>query len=706
MYLLTVILPLTSFLICALFGRFLGSIGCILLTTSNMFFSVLCTFFIFYEVNFCGSVCTIPFFYDWINIDGFRLFFEFRFDALTASMLLIINFISFLVHMYSASYMEHDPHQSRFMSYLSLFTFFMLVLVTSGNFVQLFIGWEGVGLASYLLINFWYSRLQANKSGLKAIIVNRFGDLGLFIAIAAIFDVFHSLEFSVVFSLTPLVSSEVYNFFGFEINKISFICFFLMLAAIGKSAQLGLHIWLPDAMEGPTPVSALIHAATMVTAGVFLLLRTSHLLEYSPSVLTYITIMGALTAFFAATAGLLQNDLKRVIAYSTCSQLGYMFFCCGISNYSASMFHLVNHAFFKALLFLSAGAIIHALNDEQDMRKMGGLYKILPFTYVMVFIGSLALMGFPFLTGFYSKDVILELTRTRFSFSSGFAYWLGAYSAFCTAFYSLRLISMTFLMRPNGFKKHYENLHEAPLLMGLPLAILAIFSIFFGYIFKDLFIGLGTPLWGNALYINPSNFNFVESEFLPISVKMLPVFFGIFGAILSFLLYNKFYSKICFLYKKSFIYHLYFFFNKRWYFDVVYYAYIIKPFLNFGYQIAFKTLDRGFIEILGPLGLTRMISKLSKIINGIQTGFIYHYASYMVLGMLFVLFCCISKGFFVTPDSVYFNTELLWSTVFERASELQNKIENTIDLEKDTPVILKFSILFLLTIILILELLI
>lgn len=609
MYILTLLLPLISFIFICIFGRIIGTKGSIFFSIFNLGFSVFITLFVFYEVNFCGSSCNILI-GNWINFDYLDLNWEFKFDALTASMLLIINLVSFLVHLYASSYMEEDPHHSRFMAYLSLFTFFMVMLVTSGNYIQLFFGWEGVGLASYLLINFWYSRLQANKSGLKAIIVNRFGDFGLILAIASIFEVFHSFDYDVIFSLVPFYLEENYNFLFFEVNKISFICFFLAIGAIGKSAQIGLHIWLPDAMEGPTPVSALIHAATMVTAGVFLLLRSSPLLEGSPAILFFITIVGAITAFFAASAGLLQNDLKKVIAYSTCSQLGYMVFACGISNYSAGMFHLVNHAFFKALLFLSAGSVIHALHDEQDMRKMGGLLKILPFTYVMILIGSLSLMGFPFLTGFYSKDVILELAASKFLLNSDFAYWLGLISAFLTAFYSFRLISLTFLKKYNGFKKHVETAHDAPLRMLIPLLVLSFFSIFFGFFFKDLFVGLGSRLWGNSLYFNAVNFNFIDAEFLPTSIKLLPVFFSMFGAFLSFFLYNLFFAGLCIIQQKSIIKNFYIFFNKKWFFDQVYYSFLTKKVLVFGYEISFKLIDRGFIELFGPLGIVRILTTI------------------------------------------------------------------------------------------------
>ncbi|MAE59581.1 MAG: NADH-quinone oxidoreductase subunit L, partial [Halobacteriovorax sp.] len=351
-------------------------------------------------------------------------------------MIVVVGTVSTLVHMYSYGYMSGDPHLSRFMSYLSFFTFFMLMLVTADNFIQLFLGWEGVGLCSYLLIGFWSTRIQANKSAIKALILNKIGDFGVLIAIVLVFLVFQSVDFSTVFALVPFFFNKTVFFLFWEVNVITLICFLFFIGAVGKSAQLGLHTWLPDAMEGPTPVSALIHAATMVTAGVFLIIRCSPLFEYSPTMLSVITFVGALTAFFAATAGTVQNDLKKVIAYSTCSQLGYMVFSCGLSGYAVSLFHLANHAFFKALLFLSAGCVIHSLSDEQDMRRMGGLVKLLPLTYTLFLIGTLALTGFPFLTGFYSKDVILEIAYTHYSVSSLFSYWLGTLTAGFTAFYS------------------------------------------------------------------------------------------------------------------------------------------------------------------------------------------------------------------------------------------------------------------------------
>jgi NADH-ubiquinone oxidoreductase chain 5 len=384
------------------------------------------------------------------------------FDSLTVVMLVVVTFISSLVHLYSTEYMINDPHLSRFMSYLSLFTFFMLILVSADNYVQMFVGWEGIGLCSYLLINFWFTRIQANKAAVKAMLMNRVGDFGLALGLLLLFTNFQSFDYCVVFGLVLKYQNFVVNFLGFEVALLTVLAVLLFVGAVGKSAQLFLHTWLPDAMEGPTPVSALIHAATLVTAGVFLVARSSLIFEFAPFALLIVTVFGAMTCFFAATTGLLQNDLKKVIAYSTCSQLGYMVFACGVSNYSVSVFHLANHAFFKALLFLGAGCVIHAVSDEQDMRKMGGLRKIIPFTYVMMLIGSFSLSGFPFLTGFYSKDVILEVSFAGYTLFSHFSYWLGSFGAFFTAFYSVRLTYLTFLSLPNGFRPVIFTAHESP----------------------------------------------------------------------------------------------------------------------------------------------------------------------------------------------------------------------------------------------------
>lgn len=394
-----------------------------------------------------------------------------------------------------------------------------------------------MGLCSYLLINFWFTRIQANKAAIKAMILNRIGDFGLVIGILIVFVEYKAVDYDTVFAITPILTGRVCNFLSFDFDLISIICFFLFIGAVGKSAQLGLHTWLPDAMEGPTPVSALIHAATMVTAGVFLIARTSPLFEYTSSMLSVVTVVGACTAFFAATVGLLQNDLKRVIAYSTCSQLGYMVFACGLSNYSVGVFHLINHAFFKALLFLGAGSIIHAVADEQDMRKMGGLKKLVPFTYSMMVIGSLALIGFPFLTGFYSKDVILEVAYGKYTSEGHFSYILGSFGAFLTAFYSTRLIYLTFLSTPNGYKTVICSAYDSSYQISISLFLLVIPSVLIGFYVKDMIIGFGSDFWGNAIFTRVENMNRVDSEFITHIYKVLPVILSLLGVLSSFLLY-------------------------------------------------------------------------------------------------------------------------------------------------------------------------
>ena len=564
MYLIVILFPLISVFF-SLFGRKFGNKNIAKINIICLLISLISSIFIFFEIIYLNSIVTIKLF-SWFDTSFFRVEWGFLFDSLTSVMLVVVLSISSLVHLYSLEYMGDDPHLCRFMSYLSLFTFFMLILVTSDNFLQLFVGWEGVGLCSYLLISFWFTRLQANKSAIKAIIVNKIGDCGLIIAMICLVNLTLSLDFSVVFSTISYFKYEEINIFGFYFNKISFISFMLFLGAMGKSAQLGLHTWLPDAMEGPTPVSALIHAATMVTAGVFVIIRCSPIFENSFNILFFVTIIGALTAFFAATVGMLQNDLKKVIAYSTCSQLGYMVFSCGLSSYNVSLFHLFNHAFFKALLFLSAGSVIHALGNEQDMRRMGGLINVLPFTYIMFLIGSLSLAGFPFLTGFYSKDVILELASLSFNIEGIFAFWLGSISAFFTAFYSFRLIYLTFFTESNAYKSIFYYIHEVPFLMGIPLAILSICSIFFGYIFKELFIGLGNFTFGNSIYILPENYNFnivefIEYKFLFINLKLIPLIFSFLGIFLVIFL-NFFFSKNLLLLKRSNIGYFFFYFFK------------------------------------------------------------------------------------------------------------------------------------------------
>ena len=636
MFLLVIFLPLIASFFAGFFGRFLGFRGAALVTTTSVFLSSLLSLACFYEVALLGSPCSIEF-SPWFVSEMFDATWGFYFDSLTAVMLIVVTSISLMVHIYSISYMGQDPHLARFMCYLSIFTFFMLMLVTADNFLQMFFGWEGVGLASYLLINFWFTRLQASKASIKAMLVNRVGDFGLALGIMAIFTLFKTLDFSTVFACVPHVANETLIFCNIEFHALTCICILLFIGAVGKSAQLGLHTWLPDAMEGPTPVSALIHAATMVTAGVFMIARCSPLFEYAPKALLVVAFLGAMTCFFAATTGIVQNDLKRVIAYSTASQLGYMVFACGLSHYSVGIFHLMNHAFFKALLFLSAGSVIHALADEQDMRKMGGLVQLLPFTYAMMSIGSFALVGFPFLTGFYSKDVILECAYAKYTFSGNFAYFFGSICVLFTSYYSFRLLFLTFLAPTASYKSSLKTVHEAPFLMAAPLVVLALGSLFVGYLAKDMMIGLGTPFWSNAFFVLPKNSVFLESEFIPQTQKFLPFFFTLFGAVLAYLINIKntvfsYFFKISVLGKT-----LYTFFNKRWFFDKVYNDFISENALRFGYTISFKTLDKGSFEILGPSGLAYTFLNLTHYMSKLQTGMIYHYAVVMLLGLTFFI---------------------------------------------------------------------
>lgn len=627
MYLLIVLFPLLGSLFAGGFGRFLGYRGAALITTSCVFLSFLCSTIAFYEVALCASSVTIDC-ADWFFCELFDASWGFWFDSLTVVMLIVITSISTLVHLYSISYMADDPHIPRFMAYLSIFTFFMLILVTSNNFIQMFLGWEGVGLASYLLINFWFTRLQANKSAIKAMLVNRVGDFGLALGIMGIFSVFKTIDFATVFACAAHVQNYEIIIAGYSCHALTIIGILLFVGAVGKSAQLGLHTWLPDAMEGPTPVSALIHAATMVTAGIFMISRCSPIFEYAPDALVTVTIIGAMTTFFAATTGLVQNDLKRVIAYSTCSQLGYMILACGISHYSVGVFHLMNHAFFKALLFLSAGSVIHALSDEQDMRKMGGIIQLLPLTYAMMLIGSLSLVGFPFLTGFYSKDLILEVAYSKYTINANFAYWLGGTCVLFTSYYSFRVLFLTFLTATNAYKTSIKHIHESPLLLCIPLLILAFGSIFVGYLAKDMMVGLGTDFWRNAIIQHPQ-YSCI-SEFIPQFHRNLPIILTLFGALLAFLV-NDF-----LIVTKKFLkpfQTFYIFLNQRWLFDKIYHDFLIKKAFDFGYEVSFKTFDKGFLEILGPTGIIKTTRQMIKQSKSLQSGYVYHYALLMLIGL-------------------------------------------------------------------------
>nr|WRW54237.1 NADH dehydrogenase subunit 5 [Trapa bicornis]WRW54279.1 NADH dehydrogenase subunit 5 [Trapa incisa] len=632
MYLLVVFLPLLGSSVAGFFGRFLGSEGSAIITTTCVSFSSILSLIAFYEVAPGASACYLKM-APWISSEMFDASWGFLFDSPTVVMLIVVTFISCLVHLYSISYMSEDPHSPRFMCYLSILTFFMPMLVTGDNSLQLFLGWEGVGLASYLLIHFWFTRLQADKAATKAMPVNRVGDFGLAPGISGRFTLFQTVDFSTIFARASAPRNS-WIFCNMRLNAITLICILLLIGAVGKSAQIGSHTWSPDAMEGPTPVSALIHAATMVTAGVFMIARCSPLFEYPPTALIVITSAGATTSFLAATTGILQNDLKRVIAYSTCSQLGYMIFACGISNYSVSVFHLMNHAFFKALLFLSAGSVIHAMSDEQDMRKMGGLASSFPFTYAMMLMGSLSLIGFPFLTGFYSKDVILELAYTKYTISGNFAFWLGSVSVLFTSYYSFRLLFLTFLVPTNSFGRDILRCHDAPIPMAIPSILLALGSLFVGYLAKV------SNFWANSPFVLPKNEILAESEFAaPTITKLIPIPFSTSGASLAYNV-NPVADQFQRAFQTStFCNRLYSFFNKRWFFDQVLNDFLVRSFLRFGYEVSFEALDKGAIEILGPYGISYTFRRLAGRISQLQSGFVYHYAFAMLLGLtLFVTF--------------------------------------------------------------------
>lgn len=630
MYILIILIPLLNFLYTIFLSKNLNKNYISVLTSLFSLFTCFLSYFLFYEVCICKSICYLDLNF-WIVFTDLKLNWYFLFDNLTSVMLVVVTTISSLVNIYSISYMNNDPHFNRFMSYLSLFTFFMIILITSNNYVQMFVGWEGVGLCSYLLINFWYTRIQANKAAIKAMLVNRIGDFFIILAIVTIFYTFHTFDYSSIYSLSYNFINKNINIFNYNFNVLNIISLFLFFGAVGKSAQIGLHVWLPDAMEGPTPVSALIHAATMVTAGIFVICRSSFIFEYSENTLIIVSLIGAITAFYASSIGLVQNDLKKVIAYSTCSQLGYMIFACGISGYNISMFHLTNHAFFKALLFLSAGSVIHSLNDEQDMRKMGGLLKLLPFTYSMFLIGSLALLGFPFLSGYYSKDLILELAYSKYTIASHFAFIFGILSVFCTSFYSIRLLFLTFIIKTNSNKQNIKKIHDAPIILAIPLLILSIFSIFIGYIIKDMFVGLGSNFWNNSIFIQISNNALVEAEFILFKIKILPLIFSSLGIITAIFLYNYLnnFNQLIKNNNKLFL-NFYLFLNKKWFFDKLYQYGYIKT-LKFSKNYLYTLLEKGLINSFSINYFKQIINYIGNIIIKIQSGFFYNYILIMII---------------------------------------------------------------------------
>ena len=596
--------------------------------------SFLLSCFAFYHVALLHNPVTLEV-ARWINSADFVANWSFRFDTLTAVMLIVVTSVSSCVHIYSIGYMHNDKARARFMSYLSLFTFAMLMLVTSDNLLQLFFGWEGVGVASYLLIGFWYHKPSAHKAAMKAFIVNRVGDFGFALGIFVIFYLFGSIEFDDIFSNASDFSNTSIVFLGFELRALEVAAILLFIGAMGKSAQLGLHTWLPDAMEGPTPVSALIHAATMVTAGVFLVCRLSPVIEYAPFALDVITVVGALTAIFAATIGMTQFDIKRVIAYSTCSQLGYMFFAAGVSAYPAAMFHLTTHAFFKALLFLGAGSVIHALSDEQDLRNMGGIWRKIPITYSLMWIGSLALAGFPFFAGYYSKDMIIEAAWASNSFTGQMAFWLGCAAALLTAFYSWRLLIMAFHGKPRCSAEVFEHVHESPPIMILPLIPLAFGAIFAGWFGYQSFVGYDMSyFWGDSLFILPEHHAMEEAHHVAEWVKRLPVILAASGvglAIIAYLIIPSLPARVVSMARP--IHSL--FFNK-WFFDELYDLLFVRSSVRFGTFLWVKG-DKQTIDTFGPDGLSGLVLNGSNKLSKLQSGYVYHYAFAMMIGVVMLL---------------------------------------------------------------------
>lgn len=625
---LILFLPLLGSFISAFFYKKIGDRTCQIITSAFIVTGAILSSIILLETIKTGKVYEYPIF-NWITSGSLKLHWSIYVDSLTAVMLVVVNSVSALVHIYSIGYMSHDPHKPRFMSYLSLFTFMMLSLITADNFLQLFFGWEGVGLASYLLIGFWFKKETANNASIKAFIVNRVGDLGLLIAMFLIFKTFGTLNFSEVFSQAAEQSKNLIKIFGGEYNLITTICVFLFIGAMGKSAQIFLHTWLPDAMEGPTPVSALIHAATMVTAGVFLVARCSPLFEYSQYALNLVAFVGATTAIFAASIAIVQTDIKRIIAYSTCSQLGYMFFAAGMGAYNVAIFHLFTHAFFKALLFLGAGSVIHAFHDEQNIEKMGGVWKKIPLTYALMLIGTLALTGFPLLAGFYSKDAIIESAYFSKSLFAGYAFVIGLSTAFITSIYSWRLIFKTFHGKYNNTMS-FEKVHESGPVMLIPLLLLAVGAIFSGYMFHGIFIGENTQFWGKAIFFLKQTAHSHPPLWLLILIPTLVI-----SAIpLSFILFLKRKDIV-----EGFINNnkpFYNFLVKKWYFDELYDLILVKSFRSVG-TFLWQRGDVKTIDAYGPDGVAKVVKNLSDRASSIQSGYLYHYATVILIGVILIV---------------------------------------------------------------------
>tara|TARA_A100001011_G_scaffold132878_1_gene140012 strand:- start:22466 stop:24373 length:1908 start_codon:yes stop_codon:yes gene_type:complete len=608
------------------FGKSLGDKFSIIITSLFISISAILSIIVFYN-GIVNNIYGNYKIFEWINSGKFVVNWSINVDPLSSVMLVVVTLISSLVHIYSIGYMNKDPHKPRFMSYLSLFTFAMLTLVVSDNFLQLFFGWEGVGLSSYLLIGYWYKKNSANNAAMKAFLVNRVGDFGLAIGIFLIFFHLGSVNYQEVFKLIPDFSNTDINFLGLEVNLITLICIFLFMGAMGKSAQFFLHTWLPDAMEGPTPVSALIHAATMVTAGVFLVVRCSPIFEFSQIALNTVAVIGMITAVFAASVALVQNDIKRIIAYSTCSQLGYMFFAAGVGAYHVAIFHLFTHAFFKALLFLGSGSVIHAFNDEQDIREMGGVWKKLPYTWVLMLIGTLALTGFPFLSGFYSKDAIIEFAYLRHSTVGYSAAIVGIITAFLTSIYSWRLLFLTFHGKYNNKKISLEKTHESPIIMLIPLIILGVGAVLSGILLKNFFIGQeSTNFWKNSIFF----INELSHDHIPLWLILITPIIVTIAIPISYYYFIK-NPKILENFKISYN-KIYDFLLNKWYFDEIYEFIFVKPLKKLG-DIFWKRGDENTIDRFGPDGISKVVKYISNKAIKFQTGFIYDYAFVMLIGL-------------------------------------------------------------------------
>ncbi len=623
---LIVLLPLISSIICSVCIVLAEQKKAEIISSSLLFITAVLSIFCYINLDSYNGEYLI---YNWLNIREIKINFAILYDPLTAIMFIVVNVVSALVHIFSIGYMHDDNRRSRFFCYLSLFTFAMLMLVSSNNFIQLFLGWEGVGLCSYLLVGYYFYKPSANSAAVKAFLVNRVGDFGYLIAIALIYKYFNSLDFKDVFENSAALSKDYFNFFGKDINVITVITLFLFMAAVGKSAQIGLHVWLPDAMEGPTPVSALIHAATMVTAGVFLVTRCSPLFELAPFTLHFVTVVGLITSVFAATVALVQDDIKKIIAYSTCSQLGYMFFACGMSAYSLGIFHLVTHAFFKALLFLSAGSVIHCCHHEQNINKMGGLIKKLPYTYSFLIIGSLALAGFPPLSGYFSKDLILEYAFSMHNSKGILIYIIGCMGAVMTAVYSFRLVCIAFHGKTKIKLHEFNQLRDSPKVMMFPLFVLAIGAIFSGYFFYN--IVYSNQFWMDSIYFK-DNINFVDqAHHIPLLFKLIPIFLVVFFS--CFISY-------CFLKVNNFSFSInkYFakpieIFKNKWYFDHVYSFLFVKKLLQLS-NFLWHKIDVDLIDGKGPLGIASKINTTSTYFRKFQSGKVFNYAIVMFLGII------------------------------------------------------------------------